>query len=559
MKFLSAISLLSVVVLAGCVGSEPGFRVRSDFAAELNSNQGWAGALNENVAVYADRPFRIRFEIERAGGNGGFRLQYRRNAGEWTDVEAHDFPHPETEDAKTPRVSIVAATAYANGAATMNLLKGSSAGFQTGAGMSLADRSPSWSGTGAHSEFEWPLVIRRYADAGPNEDGDAFELRVVAADNGEPATHLNPMLRLAIPPGHVGGTFVETPGRIGPFRAANGDLYFIMEPTETNNLFMMIKSADDGRTWHEVDAANRPETDDLESVDARLVGDTIHIIHQVTRSTRYHTFRTSDHPARPDSWAIRDEQAAAVESVAQAATLDVRSDGSVVTFYVGQTVHYSIRSPEGVWSATARLDSGAAANSAGPQAVLGANDTIHLAYYGMDGTIWYRKLLSDGTVTRREQVASDAGTTRAEYGAVLPLLYIPETKTVVILYRVSSGKLYERRIVNDGPPTAAVSVTDRNVVRNAVDSQQPGADAVADGAGVHVLFIEEPTRGIFSTYDADGWQASTLRVDSILGSWIRGNIYTRRDGVRVYGYIYDAGSDGGAGMNRFGEIVVSGR
>ena len=52
---------------------------------------------------------------------------------------------------------------------------------------------------------------------------------------------------------------------------------------------------------------------------------------------------------------------------------------------------------------------------------------------------------------------------------------------------------------------------------------------------------------------------STLRVDNILGSWIRGNIYTRRDGVRVYGYIYDAGSDGGAGMNRFAEIVLGGR
>jgi hypothetical protein len=104
-----------------------------------------------------------------------------------------------------------------------------------------------------------------------------------------------------------------------------------------------------------------------------------------------------------------------------------------------------------------------------------------------------------------------------------------------------------------------VSVTDRNVVRNAVGSQQPGAAAVADGAAVNVLFIEEPSRGIFSTYDAGGWQASTLRVDNILGSWIRGNIYTRRDGVRVYGYIYDAGSDGGAGMNRFGEIVLSRR
>ncbi len=31
------------------------------------------------------------------------------------------------------------------------------------------------------------------------------------------------------------------------------------------------------------------------------------------------------------------------------------------------------------------------------------------------------------------------------------------------------------------------------------------------------------------------------------------------DGVKVYSYIYDAGSEGGSGMNRYGELVLSGR
>jgi len=139
----------------------------------------------------------------------------------------------------------------------------------------------------------------------------------------------------------------------------------------------------------------------------------------------------------------------------------------------------------------------------------------------------------------------------------LPLLFIPETNTVVIIYRLASGRLWERRIVNDGPPTSAVRVTDRNVVRHAVDSQQPGADAVLDGNTVRVLFVEESSRSIFSTHDNGGWQPSALRVDNILGSWIRGNVHTSPDGLKVYGFIYDAGSDGGAGMNRFGEILLS--
>ena len=203
-----------------------------------------------------------------------------------------------------------------------------------------------------------------------------------------------------------------------PVSVSNGDLYFIMEPAETDNVFMMIKSTDGGVTWREVDAANRPVTDDLESVDARQVGDTIHIVHQVTRSTRYHSFRTSDHPTHPDTWAVRDELAASANSVAQAATLVVRSDGSMVTFYVGQTVHYNIRSAAGEWGTQIVIDAGVAPNLAGPRAVLGKNNTVHLAYYGMDGTIWYRRLLRDGTLTARERLASGAGNTRAEYGAV---------------------------------------------------------------------------------------------------------------------------------------------
>jgi hypothetical protein len=163
-------------------------------------------------------------------------------------------------------------------------------------------------------------------------------------------------------------------------------------------------------------------------------------------------------------------------------------------------------------------------------------------------------MLPDGTFTPRQQLATGAGTTRAEYGSVLPLVYIPETDTVVVIYRLATGRLWERRIVKEGAPTEAVMVTDRDVITDAVDSQQPGADVVLDGNMVHVSFIEQSSRSIFSTHDGGGWQGSTLRVDRILGSWLRGNVYTRKDGTRVYGFIYDAGSDGGAGMNRFSGI-----
>ena len=62
------------------VKGQPGFRVRSDFSAPLNSDQGWTGAINEDVTIQADRPFRIRFELEGAAGSAGSH-QFRLSTG----------------------------------------------------------------------------------------------------------------------------------------------------------------------------------------------------------------------------------------------------------------------------------------------------------------------------------------------------------------------------------------------------------------------------------------------------------------------------------------------
>jgi len=461
--------------------------------------------------------------------------------------------------ARTPRVSIVATPAYANDASTTDLLHSSPAPFTAGSGLSLAERTLRWTGgAGRHAEFEWPLVIRRLADGVQvNETGDRFSFRMVdsAGDPvpGGPAAEV----RLVVPPAHVGGTFVENPGRIGPWQATNGDLYFIMEPTETDNRFMMMKSSDGGTSWHEADGANRPNTNDLESVDSRRVGDRIHIIHQVTRSVRYHVFRTSDHPTHPDSWGLRDEIAAQDVAVAQTASMAVRADGSIAAFYLADRLHYVVRSPDGQWGVPVEIDPEASYVNAGPQAILDRDDRIHLAYFSDDGSIWYRLLLPDGTLTPRQRLAQGAGTSRAEYGAVLPLAYDLASDTVTIAYRLADGSLWARRIAGASAPTQPALVSDRPVITDAVDSQQPAADIVSGGEGSHVLFVDEETRSIFSTQrQGNGWKEPVLRVDGIRGSWVRGNIIRKPDGARVYGYVYDAGSGGGAGMNRYGEIPI---
>jgi hypothetical protein len=193
--------------------------------------------------------------------------------------------------------------------------------------------------------------------------------------------------------------------------------------------------------------------------------------------------------------------------------------------------------------------------------VLGADDVVHLAYTGSNGTAWYRRIQPDGTLTPREQLATGIGTTEGDVGSILPLVFIPETNTAVVIYRLATGKLWERRIIDHGAPTDPVQVSERDVVQNAVDADQTGADAIAAGTSVHVLFIEEGSGSIYHTHrdEAGVWQPATLQVDGIRGQWIRGTRLTQGDGATVYGYVYDAGSNGGSGFNRFAEMPLDGR
>lgn len=535
--------LLLAVLLGQTTEDAPArFRVRADPRAPLNADAGWAGAPGENITVFADEPFRIRFQVP-APATGPFTLQARRNGGPWADLEAQDFPHPKS---KTPRCSIVSSPGYKNGAATADLLPGGPGPFRGGTGVGLADRTEAWSAPDGHGEFEWAVVIRRFADGAElNEAGDVFEFRMEGAD-GRPAAQ-GPALRLAVRPGHVGGTYVETPGRIGPWRASNGDLYFVMEPAETSNLFMMVKSSDGGRTWREADGANRPPARDLESVDGRLAGGTLHLVHQTSKKVYYHSFRTSD-----DRWDVRSEEAGAAKPDAQSAAMEVRSDGSLAAFFVDRSrIRCAIRGTRGGWREAAVIE-----DALGPQCALGAGDAVHLAYYSPDGGVWYRRQDRDGALTDAVRLASGLGRTRAEYGAVLPLVVLPGD-TAVVLWRGPDGAIWERRISADGAMTPAAKASDRAVVQDAVDSQQPAADAVADGDRVRLLFIDAAERSLRSTADGPGgWRPSTLEVGDIVGSWVRGGVWTRADGARVLGCVYDAGSEGGAGMNRFAEILL---
>jgi len=530
------------------------FRFRSSFEAGLNVDAGWAAAENAPAQLWYDQPFRLRLQVssDNTGVAGQLlSLQYRVNSGSWQALGYSDFPYPRFA---TPVMSAVSTSAYEHGDDTERLLGSAESDWDEGIGLNGVANTPVWRGAGDAMEWEWPLVVRRFSD-GPtfSEDNSEFELRVVD-EQARPIPAVAPIRFSARSPvGHLGGTFVETPGRLGPYQNDQGHLYFIMEPTETDNRFMMMRSTDHGRSWREVDGANRPRADDLEGVASVRLGNTIHMIHQVTREVFHHGFEMEADDGR---WIIDSESIAAPGVPAtQYADVVALSDGSLMAFYSGERkLFLQRRSPDGEWEQPREIDSSLEPELSGPVLVAGRDDSITLAYTGRDGRGFVRRRLADGSLSPRLTLSNDLGTEDPQNGAILPLVAMDAGENgseTVIVYREQNGLLFERRLSAAGQLSNAMLISPIPVVTDAVDSEQAGADLLRFGNELHLLFIDQATRSIYHTQAASrgGWVKPRKILDGIEASWLRGSIHEDKEGNPVYGFVYDAGSKGGAGAN----------
>lgn len=462
---------------------------------------------------------------------------------------------------QSPLTSIIEAGYFPHGAPTENLLQASELPFIAGAGLSFAATTPGLTLSNSHTEWEFPIVIRHFSDgAAQTKSGDVFEYRLAASDGSALPGGAIASVTLKVPARHLGGTFVETPMRLGPWQSSDGSLYFLMEPAETWNALIAVQSRDFGLSWNEVDGTHRPETGDLEGFASRLVGDRIHMLHQTSDEVVYHVFNTVDHPDQPNRWAIRDEWLASpIEPPTQVADLAVRSDGSVVAVYGGaDKLYYQIRSTAGNWSQASLIGAELDTVLSGPSLTIGPDDVVHLAYNAMDGRAWYRQILTGGELTAPVEFADGLGTSGDDAGSILPLVYSEATDEVVLLYRLASGQLRERRVRGDGQWSAPTQVTKRAVVQNAVDSEQTGADAIAYGDTIHVLFIEAQTGQLYHTsrQGQGDWSEPSQIISEHDVQWVRGALIKNADGRPCYGFVTDNGSDGGSGMNSYGEIPL---
>ena len=570
---IAAASLAAAVSLVGCTqpqilgiqnvstGEQSdiewlAYRVRADFDTPLNADSGWAAPENTGAQIFYDQPFRLRIQVQADSSPAEghlLSLQYRQADLPWQTLGFAEFPYPSFA---TPAVSVISAQAYANGDETEKLLGPATIAWDEGAGLSAVSTTPVWRLSGEAVEWEWPLVIRRFSD-GPTfvEDNTRFEFRVVDR-NGVPLVgHESVQLDLTAEPQHLGGTFIETPSRIGPYQSELGHLYFFMEPSETDNRFMAVMSEDFGRSWREVDGANRPGIGDLEGVATVRAGSTIHIIHQISEEVLYHQFEMGDGLTTKDTWRVDSESIAVLdEPPTQFADVVARQDGSLVALYAGaHKLFLQERSAAGVWGEAVEIDSHLAPDLSGPALAIGPGDQITLAYSGLNGQGFIRHLRADRQLSQRLTFSEDTGTTDPENGPIVPMVVLPESGTTVLVYRERSGLLFERRFSADGQLSPPVQISSIPVVTNAVDAEQVAADLVLHNNTLHLLFIDDQSRSIYySRSTAPGaWSEPEAVITNVDAAWVRGSVHRDASGNPVYGFVFDAGSTGGSGFNRY--------
>jgi hypothetical protein len=242
------------------------------------------------------------------------------------------------------------------------------------------------------------------------------------------------------------------------------------------------------------------------------------------------------------------------EPSTQTSDITIRPDGSLVAvFAAGNQLQYSIRKPNGIWSKAVYFNQKDSVGFTNPTLVCLPDGTADIAYKSMDGKGWHRQLLPDNSLTKPQLFAQNLGTSENENIAILPLIYLPEKKTTIAVFRQSDGYLYLSCKSSDKSWSEPARVSDRPVVISAADSDQTGADAVAWNGQIIISYISEESRDIYLTVISDFSQTpdSRLIVSDIDGSWLRGNILHHQEDSPVYGIIFDAGSKGGSGYNRY--------
>ena len=385
------------------------------------------------------------------------------------------------------------------------------------------------------------------------DPGESVECRFVATQ--DPGPQL---------PSVVGGVYPESSSFIGPLKDGNGNLYTVTELSADDPRPCIRKSTDGGRTWTEVDAANRPLKEDLESLWLVQDGTRIHLLHQRSgdpspKYVYHHSFNTSDAPASPDTWQVRDELVHdPVGGGDQAVALVQRSNGDLIAFYrtqpagAAQRIGYKIKPSGGTWGEESILDASAPSFTQAV-AVMGAGDVAHVFYKNdTDNSVLYRRLGPTGSLSGAERV-SDFGTHTSDHIIASPpvRLTVGGTERIAVAWKRSTGATLDGVLIDDGVIGPEHPIADLPVDHNPsrVTSLQTVATLAADDAADRILapYSDLATNDLFlAMHDGAAWGVDAEILDATDVDLVSATVFTpapRNGGGRVLGLVYDDATD----------------
>ena len=577
------------------------FRIRDDDSVGLNSGT-WAAAANTDASIQPDKEFRIRFGVSNAGNtitSKALRLQsrYRVAGGSWANDWAivPNNTAPWAADGTNDDIQCVPTLGgWSNNDPTTELL-GLSGAFVAGTGNTDSITNGITLTDGQDTEVEFALMIRKLSQDGHIADGDEFQFRLVwDSPVATFESYANtPTVTVANRPGHIGGTFVETPGNV---MVADdlGNLYAVVEYTDAlggtyANTAVMMKSTDGGDSWNPVDEAGAPTGADLEAMDMHYVAadDEIHIAVQGPSSDDvfYWRFRTAGH-ASADTWgAEQTVDTAADPSSAQGVSLRKRADGTVVLFYKDsaggfERCRYRIRSTGGTWGSENDVDTTASVDVHLAFCELDSNDDLHLVY-GIhpggvsDGEIWHRTIAaSNDALSSRTAIMSgkswDGSATGHDQPHAPPVIYNDGTERIgVIAVDEPNNMWFSSSPISSISFGSGQAVSEADVsMGNGGSHSLPGSlvyDSVSDEHRAFWAEDASPFRMRTDTRSSGTWGTNATQVTPVNGgtptiNWVRAIQFQHsgaNGGKRVIGIMYDDHPGaGGTGGTAYAEIEL---
>lgn len=546
------------------------FRIRNIGGLQtINQDSDWAAAIDVDATLDAQRKdagclFGLRFELEEVATVSESKTiipkcQYRVNAGTWTDCgdEATDDYIDPSSSSATLNVIVVNKASITDGAATTNILSGSSKTFVAGTGEHQAIGA-SVTLNDQHTEIEWRILIRnRYPVRQESDDADEYEFRVVESDNTIlDGTYVIPKITLNLDDGYMGGVGIETQSRVNFIKIPDGTLYAPLEDSVTGQEILMVESLDGGITWSQQDAGASIEQDmECWAMDYDDTNKIIHCVHASADIT-YYQYATKDHATVPNTWI--DGETTVLETAFTAAdqSCEIVIRGTVLyAFYPDDSdIWYRKKTDltSGSFNARVSIDTTGGRTFSGIVAVLGPNsDLIHMFYPDtVLFDLYHRSLNTSDTLGTIHTLDSDIDNgNQARHGMTNPISWYNGTneKAMVGYLDETDKYLYTVVIQDDGTPDT------RQVASNNVAcfsdpfpgtlSRQPVASLAVDPATdiAYVFYADDSTHDLWRATHADegSWASHTEEIDATDIHAIRGQVYTKADSSVVFGYVVD--------------------